>query len=86
MSPPILLEIRDAVAIGVVSARDKRVIAHRTPDAFSPDQLGEAVYELAASAIEATSILGGEVRVDSGRLARGARRTPRGTDRDGPPA
>lgn len=56
----LAIEIRDAVAIGVVSARDKRVIAHHAPEAFAPQQLGEAVYELAAAAIESTAILGGE--------------------------
>jgi len=56
----LAVEIRDTVAIGVVSARDKRVIAHRTPEAFTPEQLGEAVYELAGAAIESTAILGGE--------------------------
>ena len=53
-------EIKGTVAVGVVSARDRRVLAHRTPDAFSPQQLGEALYVLAGSAIDGTAELGGE--------------------------
>ncbi|MDH4169362.1 MAG: hypothetical protein OEW42_07205 [Acidimicrobiia bacterium] len=53
-------EIRDTVAICVVSARDRRVLAHHAPEAFTPEELGDALYALAGSAIEATAVLGGE--------------------------
>ncbi|MGI9602017.1 MAG: hypothetical protein ACR2QE_09040 [Acidimicrobiales bacterium] len=53
-------EIRDSVAICVASARDRRILAHWGAEAFQPEELGDALYELAGSAIEATSMLGGE--------------------------
>lgn len=53
-------EIRDSVAICVVSARDRQVLAYKGPEAFTAEQLGDAVYELAGSAIDATLMLGGE--------------------------
>ncbi len=60
MVDQLMAEILGCVAVCVVRSRERRVLAYRSQfEALPAEAMGEAVYHLAGSAIEATHNLGG---------------------------